>query len=72
MHARITLYNSLVVPLFDYSDHDIIWGDKNNEVLMGNLQTLQSTVTKVILDSPISSSATNCSKCFRFYITMLW
>ena len=29
--ARLTLYNSLVLPLFDYND--IIWGDKNNSSL---------------------------------------
>ena len=28
LHARLTLYNSLILPLFDYGD--IVWGDKNN------------------------------------------
>ena len=47
---------SLVAPLFDYAD--IVWGDKNNDTLMTNLQTLQNRAAKVILDKPKHSSAT--------------
>ena len=32
--TRLTLYNSLIVPLFDYGD--IIWGDKENITLMNH------------------------------------
>ena len=32
LKARIALFNSLVLPLFDYAS--IIWGDKNNAVLL--------------------------------------
>ena len=38
-HAQLHFYNSLVIPIFDYAD--IIWGDKNNTVLMENLQVLR-------------------------------
>ena len=39
LHAKLTLYNSLIIPLFDYED--TVWGDKNNDKLMGQLQVLQ-------------------------------
>ena len=54
--ARLTLYNSLVLPLFDYSD--IIWGDKNSSPLMNHLQVLQHNAGRLILDLPRQSSAT--------------
>ena len=53
--ARQTLYNSLVLPLFDYGD--IIWGDKNNVTLMNDLQVQQSKAAKIILNQPIFSSS---------------
>ena len=56
LEARRTLYMSLVAPLLDYAD--IVWGDKNNDTLMTNLQTLQNRAAKVILDKPKYSSAT--------------
>ena len=34
IQARLTLYNTLVLPLLDYSD--IVWGDKNNSTLMNH------------------------------------
>ena len=54
--ARITLYNSLILPLFDYAD--IVWGDKNNTVLMNQLQVLQNNAARTILDLPKYASAT--------------
>jgi hypothetical protein len=41
LHARITLANCLVVPLFEYAD--FVWGDKNNLVLMNQLQVLHQS-----------------------------
>ena len=41
LHAKLTLYNCLIIPLFDYGD--TVWGDKNNDTLtwlMGQLQVL--------------------------------
>ena len=57
LHARLTLYRSLILPLFDYGD--IIWGDKNNASLMNDLQTQQNKAAKIILDKAKYSSATN-------------
>ena len=55
LEARITLHNSLISPLFDYAD--IVWGDRNNEVLMNYLQTLQNKACKIILNRSKYSSA---------------
>ena len=54
--ARLTVYNALILPLFDYAD--IIWGDKNNLSLMDQLQILQNKAAKTILDAPYLSSST--------------
>ena len=48
LHARLTIYNSLILPLFDYGD--IAWGDKNNIVHMDHLQILQNNAARIILD----------------------
>ena len=56
LHGRLTLYNSLILPLFDYAY--IVWGDKNNEVLMQNLQVLQNNAARIILDLPKYFSGT--------------
>ena len=53
---RLTIYNSLILPLFDYAD--IIWGDKNNSTLMDQLQILQNKAAKTILDARLLSSST--------------
>ena len=47
------------IPLLDYAD--IIWGDKNNSVLMNSLQILENKA-KLILDAPPPSSATDALK----------
>ena len=56
LHGRLTLYNSLILPLFDYAD--TVWGDKNNEVVIHNLQVLQNNVARIILDLPKYFSCT--------------
>ena len=48
------MYNSMMLPLFDYAD--IVWGERDNKVLMKSLQILQNKVAKVILDRPNRSS----------------
>jgi hypothetical protein len=54
--SRRTLVNSLVMPIFDYAD--FVWGDKNNSVLMNNLQVLHNKAAKIILDAhPLSSAS---------------
>ena len=52
----VTLYNSLVGPLFHYAD--IVWGDKYNSKLMDELKILQKKAAKIILNLPNFSSAT--------------
>ena len=56
LNARLTLYNSLVSPLFSYAD--FVWGDKNNAYLMSQLRVLQNKAAKIVLDMPMHSSAT--------------
>ena len=46
----------LIIPLFDYGD--TVWGDKNNDTLMGRPQVLQNKVAKVLLNLPPRSSST--------------
>ena len=58
--ARITLYYTLISPLFDYTD--VIWGDKDNTTLMGDLQILQNKAAKIILDLPGYASSTDALK----------
>ena len=40
------MYNPMMLPLFDYAD--IVWGDRDNKVLMKSLQILQNKVAKAI------------------------
>ena len=56
LQARVTLYNTLILPLFDYGD--VIWGDKNNDTIMSELQILQNKAAKVLLGQPPRSSST--------------
>ena len=56
LKARLTIYNALMLPLFDYAN--IVWGDKNNTSLMDQLQILQNKAAKTILDAPYLSSST--------------
>ena len=74
LETRITLFNNLVRPLFDYGD--TIWGDKGNATLRNELQLLQNKAAKIILSFPSFYSSTEALKelswpsplCFRFLI----
>ena len=57
LSARITFFNSFILPLFDYGD--IIWGDRGNASLMAELQVLQNKAARIILDLPARASATD-------------
>ena len=57
LHAGLLYYKSLVLPILDYAD--IVWGDKDNAVLMNNQQVLQNKAAKLLLDRPLYSSATD-------------
>ena len=60
LKARVSLYNALILPLFDYGD--VIWGDKNNDTIMSELQILQNKAAKVMLGQPPRSSSTEALK----------
>ena len=48
--------STMVIPILEYAS--IVWGDKNNKVLMDSIQVLQSKAAKIILDrAPHSSSS---------------
>lgn len=57
LSARITFFNSFVLPLFDYGD--VIWGDRSNATLMSELQVLHNKAARLILDLPPSASASD-------------
>ena len=48
--ARVTLYNTLILPLFDYGE--LVCGDKNNLTIMSELQVLQNNAAKVRPSNP--------------------
>ena len=52
--GRILFFNSLILLMFDYAD--IVWGVKDNAVLMNTLQLLQNKAAKTMLDRPFHSS----------------
>ena len=57
LHAKLTLFNCLIISLFDYEDTG--WVDeKNNDTLMGQLQVLQNKAAKVLLNLLPRSSST--------------
>lgn len=56
MDARLKLFSSLILPLFE--SRDIIWGNKNNVTLMNDQQAQHSKAAKIILNKTISSSST--------------
>ena len=56
LQARAALYNALILPLFDHGD--AIWGDKNNDTIMSELQILQNKAAKVMLREPPRSLST--------------
>ena len=64
MRARLTLYNSLIMPLFDNAD--IVWGDKNNVQLMNHLQVMQNNAARLILDFPARASGTQALELLKW------
>ena len=60
LETWITLYNSLVRPLFDFGD--TIWGDKGTATLVNELQLLQNKAAKIILGLPSFYSSTDALK----------
>ena len=58
-NARLLYYKNLVLPILDYDYADMVWDDKDNAVLINNLQVLQNKAAKLVLDKPLYSSATD-------------
>ena len=48
--------STMVIPILEYAS--IVWGDKNNKVLMDSIQVLQNKSAKLVLDQPTHSSST--------------
>ena len=48
--------STMVIPILEYTT--IVWGDKNNKVLMDPLQVLQNKAAKLVLDRATHSSST--------------
>ena len=48
--------NTMVLPFLDYCD--IVWGDRNNKLLMDSIQVLQKRAAKIVLNCPVYSSST--------------
>ena len=46
----------IVIPILEYAS--IVWGDKNNKVLMDSIQVLQNKAAKLVLDRATHSSST--------------
>ena len=46
----------MVIPFLEYAS--IVWGDKNNKVLMDSIQVLQNKAAKLVLDRATHSSST--------------
>ena len=58
--TRIIYVNTMVIPIIEYAS--LVWGDKNNKVLMELLQILQNKAAKLVLDLPICFSGTESLK----------
>ena len=61
LHAKLTPYNCLIIPLFDYGL--TVLGDKNNNALMRQLQAFQNKAAQVLLNLPPRSSSTEILDC---------
>ena len=55
-YARRIYVSTMVIPILEYAS--IVWGDKNNKVLMDSIQVLQNKAAKLVLDRATHSSST--------------
>ena len=58
LHGRLAIYITVSFYRYLHDYADIVWGDKNNKVLMHNLQVLQNNAARTILDYPKYFSGT--------------
>ena len=56
VYARKIYVTTMVIPILEYAS--IVWGDKNNKVLMDSIQVLQNRAAKMVLDRAPHSSST--------------
>ena len=56
VYARKIYVTTMVIPILEYAS--IVWGDKNNKVLMDSIQVLQNRAAKMVLDRVPHSSST--------------
>ena len=56
VYTRRIYVSSVVIPILDYAS--IVWGDKNNKVLMDSIKVLQNKAAKLVLDRVTLSSST--------------
>ena len=74
----------MVIPILEYAS--IVWGHKNNKVLMDSIQILQNKAVNLVLDRTTHSSSTQAlldlnwmnlstrrlmQRCFSLYIVLL-
>ena len=56
VYVRRIYVSTMVIPILEYAS--IVWGDKNNKVLMDSIQVLQNKAAKLVLDRATHSSST--------------
>ena len=56
VYTRMIYVSTMVIPILEYAS--IVWGDKNNKVLMDSIQVLQNKATKLVLNRATHSSST--------------
>ena len=56
VYARRNYMSTMVIPILEYVR--IIWGDKNNKVLIDYIKVLQNKAAKLVLDRETHSSST--------------
>ena len=56
VYARKIYVTTMVIPILEYAS--IVWGNKNNKVLMDSIQVLQNRAAKMVLDRAPHSSST--------------
>ena len=56
VYARRIYVSTMVIPILEYAS--IVWGKKNNKVLMDYIQVLQNKAAKLVPDEATHSSST--------------
>ena len=59
-HARTIFVNTMITSIMEYGS--LVWGDKDNKVLMDNIQVLHNKAAKLVLGRPMLSSSSDALK----------